>query len=837
MRNVFKKHPGFVICLSLVFLTAAAFEPVRHNDFVNYDDNIYVTENRNVTVGLTADSIVWAFTTSDVSNWHPLTWLSHQLDCELFGLNPFWHHMTSLVFHIANTLLLFWVLNRMTKALWASAFVAAAFALHPLHVESVAWVSERKDVLSTFFWMLTMAAYIRYAEKPKVGRYLLVAAALCLGLMAKPMLVTLPFVLLLLDYWPLGRFRHQSLVESESSPYKSATALGLIIEKIPLLIIVIISCVVTYLVQQGGGAIRLSETFPLKLRIANALISYISYIAKMFYPASLAVLYPHPGESLPLWQSYISLAILVFVSALVILAIRKHPYLFVGWFWYLGVLVPVVGFVQAGVQAMADRYTYISSIGIFIMLAWGFARLFRKWSFPKLPAAVLPGVLIVAMLICTRMQLRYWRDSFTLFKHALDVTENNYIMHSNFGGALFQKGRFDEAIDHFEQALKINPVFADARRDIGFVLLKQQKTDQAIAAFEQALQMKKDWPEIYNYLGLAYAQKGQFEPAVEKYNHALKLKPDYAEAMKNLGIALERLGQTQQAVENWQKALRLEPYNLDANYNMGLFMVSTGDYEKAAAYFTAVIDEKPDWAEAKYNLGAAYYQLGKFEPAIDKFSEALRLKPDYPNAHRNLALVLAKTGKYEDAVSHLKTALATEPNWAEAHYDLAGLYYRQGKPELSAEHLEQALAVKPYYVTARVTLAQIFTEIGRIQSAVKHYYELLQSQPEDLFALKNLAWLLATNEKAEPQKPADAVKFAKRACELTAYEQPEMLDTLAAAYAAAGEFGPAVQSAEKALELAIASGDESLAESIQERLEFYRAERPYRCESPSRLLP
>ena len=273
MLNVFKKHPGFVSCLFLIFLTAAAFEPVRHNDFVNYDDNMYVTENRNVTVGLTAKSIVWAFTTSEVSNWHPLTWLSHQLDCELFGLNPLWHHMTNLVFHIANTLLLFWVLNRMTKAVWASAFVAAAFAIHPLHVESVVWVAERKDVLSTFFWMLTMAAYIHYAERPNIGRYVLVVIGLCLGLMSKPMLVTVPFVLLLLDYWPLHRFGGQYGTESINPRYKSGTVLSLIIEKIPLLIIVSISCVVTYLVQQSGGAIRLSETFPLKLRIANALIS------------------------------------------------------------------------------------------------------------------------------------------------------------------------------------------------------------------------------------------------------------------------------------------------------------------------------------------------------------------------------------------------------------------------------------------------------------------------------------------------------------------------------------------------------------------------------------
>ncbi|MHC4530126.1 MAG: tetratricopeptide repeat protein [Planctomycetota bacterium] len=716
MRNVFKKHPGFVICLFLIFLTAAAFEPVRHNDFVNYDDNMYVTENRNVKAGLTADSIIWAFTTSEATNWHPLTWLSHQLDCELFGLNPFWHHMSSLLFHIANTLLLFYVLNRMTKALWPSAFVAAAFALHPLHVESVAWIAERKDVLSTFFWMLTMAAYIWYAEKPKVGRYLLVAAALCLGLMAKPMLVTLPFVLVLLDYWPLGRFRHQSLIESESSPYKSATAHGLIIEKIPLLIIVIISCAVTYLVQQSGGAVRLSETFPLKLRIANALISYVSYIVKMFCPVSLAVLYPYSEGSLQLWQSYASLALLVVISVLIILAARRRGFLLVGWFWYLGTMVPVIGFVQVGAQAIANRYTYVPLIGIFIILGWGFAELVRKLSLPKPVTALPTSLLIIAMLICTRMQLRYWRDSFTLFKHALDVTENNYIMHSNFGGTLFQKACFDEAVDHFEQALKINPGFADAHRDIGFVLLKQQKTDRAITAFEQALQIKKDWPEVYNYLGLAHAQNGQFETAVEKYNQALELEPDYAEAMKNLGIAHQRLGQTQQAVENWQKALRLEPYNADANYNMGLFMVSMGNYEKAAAYFTAVIDEKPDWAEAKYNLGAAYYQMGKFEPAIENFSEALRLKPDYPNAHRNLALALAKTGEYEDAVSHLKTTLATEPNWAEAHYDLAGIYYRQGKLELSVEYLEKALAIKPDYVTARITLTQILTEIGRVES-------------------------------------------------------------------------------------------------------------------------
>ncbi|MCJ7693526.1 MAG: tetratricopeptide repeat protein [Sedimentisphaerales bacterium] len=804
MHKALKRHPGLAIAFLLILLTVIAFAPVWHNDFINYDDNLYVTQNPDVAGGLNPGSVVWAFTTSHVTNWHPLTWLSHQLDCELFGLNPFWHHITSLLFHIANTLLLFWVLKRMTNALWPSAFVAAAFALHPLHVESVAWIAERKDVLSTFFWMLAMAAYIRYVEKPKPSRYLLIAAALCLGLMAKPMLVTLPFVLLLLDYWPLRRFRRarqdQNLLESANSPYKSAAALSLIIEKIPLLIIVIISCAVTYLVQQSGGAMRLGETFPLKLRIANAFISYISYIVKMFYPASLAVLYPHPGESLPLWQSYVSFALLVVISVLIILSARRRGFLLVGWFWYLGTLVPVIGFVQVGVQAVADRYTYVPSIGIFIILAWGFADLARKLSLPKLVTALPAGLLIIAMLICTRMQLRYWKDSFTLFRHTLDVTENNYIMHSSFGGALFEEGRFDEALKHFQQALIINPKFVDARRDIGIVLLKQQKTDQAIAAFQQALQIREDWPEIYNYLGLACAQNGQFKLAVEKYNRALQFQPDYAEAFKNLGIALQQLGQTQQAVESWQKAIKIEPYNPDANYNMGLVTAQQGDCERGAEYFNSALVTKPDWPEAKYNLGAAYYQLGKFEPAIENFSEALRLKPDYPNAHRNLAIALAKTGKYEDAVSHLKTALATEPNWAEAHYDLAGLYYRQGKPDLSVANLEQALAVKPEYLTARITLAQIFTEMGRAESAVKHYYELLRFQQDHLFALKNLAWLLATSDIVKPEDPGDAVKFAKRACELTAYEQPEMLDILAAAYAATGEFGAAVQSAEKALE-------------------------------------
>jgi tetratricopeptide (TPR) repeat protein len=514
MSDDAKKSWLFCIYAVLILSTLVAYEPLRHNGFVNWDDGDYVTENQHVMDGITPESFLWAFTTLHAYNWHPLTWLSLMLDSELFGLSPFWFHSVNLLFHIANTLLLFWVLQRMTSAIWQSAFVAALFALHPLHVESVVWIAERKDVLSGFFWMLTVAAYIHYSQKPCMTRYLLIVLFLGMGLMAKPMLVTLPFVLLLLDYWPLqrleGKYPHRRLIQ-------------LIIEKTPLLVLVIFSSIATYAIQQKG-----IQHIPLDIRICNAIVSYFGYLNKMIYPRGLAVFYPF--SDLSYGRAIIYLVQLLVVSAVIIyFAARGRRYLLVGWLWYLGTLVPVIGFVQVGEQAMADRYTYLPSIGIFIIVAWGVADFLKGRSFRVVPAIIAVTVLF-ALLVGTRAQVAYWKDSLTLWKRAVDVTSNNYMMENNYGCALLEIGNIKDALKHFEMALQINPQYCDALANKGAALLALGRADEAVTSLAESLQIEPNDAEVHTVLAKALIKKGKKDEALSHLNTALKFKPDLKEA-------------------------------------------------------------------------------------------------------------------------------------------------------------------------------------------------------------------------------------------------------------------------------------------------------------------
>jgi len=542
-----KKKYIFLICLALVLAIVVAFEPVASCNFVSYDDFQYVTGNPRVQAGITLDSVVWAFTTSYKSNWHPLTWLSYMLDCQLFGLNPFWYHFVNLLFHIANTLLLFEIFRRMTGLLWRSAFVAALFALHPVHVESVAWVAERKDVLSGFFWMLTIAAYLWYVHQRCISRYLLVALLFCFGLMAKPILVTLPFVLLLLDYWPLGRFRragqnqHESSMHTEPKDSDSHTASlgGLILEKVPLFILSAASVVVTFVVQSSGRAMASMAAFGLRFRLSNALVSYVRYIGKTIYPTRLAVLYPLRLEGLPLWQPIVSFVLLVAISVAVIYAVRRRPFFLVGWLWFLITLVPVIGLVQVGIQAMADRYTYLSSIGLFMMVTWGVAEGLAKWRYKEMALRVSAVVVLVILVICTYIQVGYWQNDYTLYKRAVEATEDNYIMHNNFGDVLLKKGLVSEAIANFAEALRINPRHLEARLNLGVALSEQGRLEEAVECFKEVLRLRQDWPVAYNNLGRAYALLGEYDLAIQNYKEALRLKPDYPAAHRNLKEVLD----------------------------------------------------------------------------------------------------------------------------------------------------------------------------------------------------------------------------------------------------------------------------------------------------------
>ena len=540
-----------IICLLLVVATVLVFLQVKNHGFVNYDDHKYVTDNHHVRAGLTWEGVKWAFTTTHASNWHPLTWLSHMLDCELYGLNAGWHHVTNLLFHIVNTLLLFLILNRMTGALWRSAFVAALFALHPLHVESVSWVAERKDVLSTFFWMLTVWAYIRYVERTGIKTYLLVLLFFALGLMAKPMLVTLPFVLLLLDYWPLGRLRLGQSHQDSALRVQETPVIHLIWEKVPLFVLTAISSVVTFYAQQAGGGMQSLEVLPFQIRFASTIVAYIGYIGKMLWPTHLAVFYPHAGMP-PTWQTLGAGLLLTCISVLVIWTASRSPYLAVGWLWYLGTLMPVIGLVQVGGQAMADRYTYVPLIGLFIIIAWGVAEFAARWRFKREILVTCTAAVFLALAIGTWSQGRYWQNSITLFEQALDVTTSNHVAHSNLGLALADQGRHEEAVSHFVEAVRIKPEFVEAHNNLGVVLAGQGKHEEAVSHFVEAVRISPYNVEVRYNLGLALAGLGRFKKAITQLSEAVAISPHDSEAHKNLSQAYWLVGDKGSALREYE---------------------------------------------------------------------------------------------------------------------------------------------------------------------------------------------------------------------------------------------------------------------------------------------
>jgi len=539
-----------IACIFLILATWAVYGEVRHHQFIQLDDGAYVLENPRVSGGLTSSGIVHAFTTLHAGYWIPLTWLSHMVDCQLFGLSPGGHHLTNLLFHIANSLLLFLWLNRATRALGPSFLVAALLALHPLHVESVAWVAERKDVLSTFFWLLTMWAYLRYAELPVGGRYLLVLICFSLGLMAKPMLVTLPLALLLLDFWPLGR--------------QGVAVKRLVLEKAPLLVLSALFGLVTIYAQREAGALAGLGELPLAARVATALAAYAWYPLKMFWPSHLAVLYPEPLEAIPLWQALGAGLILALVSLGVARQSRRRPYLPVGWLWYLGTLFPVIGLVQVGDQVWADRFTYVPLIGLFIMAAWGGRDLTASWPGVRVLRAAGAAIVLAALGICTLLQVQLWRDSETLFAHTLRVTGDNPVIHHNLGVALAVQGRREEAGPHFLEALRLNPNNARGQNRLGEELFNQGKIEEALARFKRAVKRKPDFPGAYNNLGRVYAHQGKMDRAMAMFQKAIGLDPNFAAAYKNWGLALATQGKKQEAMERLGRAVELDPDNGEA---------------------------------------------------------------------------------------------------------------------------------------------------------------------------------------------------------------------------------------------------------------------------------
>ena len=688
------------VCIVLAAMTWLIFGQTLGYEFMNYDDGDYVAHNPAVRGGLSWKGFVWAFTHSVNFNWTPATVISFILEYRFHGLNAGGYHLTNVLLHTAGVVVLFLVLRQMTGALGRSAFVAAVFAIHPLHVESVAWIAERKDVLSGLFFMLTLWAYACYAQGESGGKCQatrtnsvlspvtchlspycwLVVLFFALGLMSKPMLVTLPFVLILLDYWPLGRLA--------TGGWRLAMK-PLVFEKIPLLFLSGIACVITLFTQKEA-----MEPLPFSERTGNALVSYVVYLWQMVYPAGLAVFYPRPESGLALWEIFGALALLLAITVGAVLARRKRPWFLFGWLWYLGTLVPVIGIVQVGAQAHADRYTYLPQIGLAVLATWGVAKWSADWHLPRGTMSGIAAAILAALMIDAHDQTAYWRNDESLWAHALDCTPGNITAHVNYGNVLLEKGSMDEAVAQFQKALQIKPDYAEAHYNLGNALLQEGNVDEAVAQFQKALQLKPDYAAASLNLGNAFIQKAKMEEAIVQFRRALQIKPDYAEARLNLGNAFIQKGNVDEAIVQFQKALQI----------------------------------RPDYAKARLNLGNAFLQKKNADQAIACFQKALQIKPDYPEAQNNLA------------------------------------------------------------------------------------------------------WALATAPRASLRNGSRAVELARQANQLTGGENPVVLRTLAAAYAEAGQFGDAIQSARKAIALAKVAGQPNQVVQINSELKLYEAGLPFHQE-------
>jgi protein O-mannosyl-transferase len=692
-----------VICLVLAMGTFILYWPVVHNGFTNFDDGVYITENSHVTTGLNWSNVVWSFTHVHAGYWIPLTWILHMANCQFFGFDAGLHHLVSVFFHIANTLLLFWWLWGLTGATWRSAFVAALFAWHPLHVESVAWACELKDVLSTFFWMLVLITYTHYAKARRsnllshsVASYVLALFLFACGLMSKPMVVTLPFVLLLLDFWPLKRLAAR---ERELSVLNLTR---LVLEKVPFFALGAAASITIFLTARAGNGIS-TDTF--SYRLANALWGYVRYISKNFWPADLAVFYPLPAHA-PIGLAIAAALLLAICSIAFIFLSWERPYLFVGWFWFLGTLVPVIGIIQAGSQSIADRFTYIPSIGLFILVTWTVADFFESRPGKEL-LAVAGTLALAACVVITSVQIKYWRNSITLFNHALAVTKDNYVAYASLGQALEIIGNNDEALKYCKEAVRIYPDYAPGQFFLGIALWEKGDTSQAFDHLNTAAQISPSMPIFQYNLGKFLLEHDSTDQAAQRFTTALDDDPDFPEAHNALGKVFLQQGKLPQAADQLAQAATLEPNNAQFHYDLGTVLLNSSQPAQAIAQFSEAIRLRPDFADAQGNLAAALAGQGKLAEAIAHFSKAAQLEPDNPDAHFNLGFAYLNHLQPAEAAAQFTEVLRLSPNETKAHYRLAEALAEQNKLGEAVSHYRQALRLNPDFPEAQKELDEI----------------------------------------------------------------------------------------------------------------------------------
>lgn len=671
----------WLTCILLAALTWIVFGQGVGHSFVELDDGLIVTENPRVTNGLTLKGIADGFASFDNQFYTPLRVISHMLDWQLYGANAGGHHLTNILLHTVSTLLLFAALKSMTGSHWRSAFVAAVFAVHPLHVESVAWISERKDTLSGVFFMLALLAYSGFVRKPtSIGRYILVLVFFLLGLMSKPSLVTFPFVLLLLDYWPLGRFT-------------KANRNRLILEKIPLLILSASASFIAFAAQ--GEVVRSVATLSMPVRAMNAMASYGVYLRQTIYPAGLVPYYPHPGTAVSILSASLIFAVLLSSSVCFFFLRRSCPYLLVGWLWFLGMLTPMIGIIQVGDFAHADRFMYLAQVGLILMVAWAAGDLCSTW--PKLRGFVfaLAAGATVALALCSFDQTKHWRSSETLWRHALEVDSNNYMAHSGLGNALLAEGRPEEAITCYQAAMRIKPDFIEAWNYLGNAFLRTGQADQSIATLQTVLAIKPDFALAQNNLGNAYFYKGQFEDAIVQYRKAISLAPGAPSFYNNLGGTLLEIGKLDEAIPELQKALEIDSNCWEACRNMGKVFLQKGLWNEAVVYYSKAISIQPSCTECYYDLGTAHFKKSEIDQAIASYTEAVKLNPQYSGAWFSLGNSYARKGQTLGSISSYEKAIACNPRYTEAYSNLGNLLLQTGNATQGIHYLERALEIDP----------------------------------------------------------------------------------------------------------------------------------------------
>ncbi|MDR3456048.1 MAG: tetratricopeptide repeat protein [Verrucomicrobiae bacterium] len=733
--------PGLLAIL-LGLLTIALYWPVTSNDFVNLDDNLYVQSNVQVQQGLTWENLKWAFTHVVSGNWHPLTMLSHMLDCQLYGLKPWGHHLTSLLFHAADSALLLLLLQRLTGAVWRSLFVAALFAVHPLHVESVAWVAERKDVLSAFFGFLTLLFYVRYvrantpanteSEPAQSGvsfhrsrDYWLACFCFALGLLSKPMLVTWPFVLLLLDYWPLGRFQPGHLRP-------------LVWEKIPFFCLALASCAATFLAQKLAGAVQSLDLLPLATRLENAGISYCRYVLKIVWPADLAVYYPYPRY----WPlPWVLLAVIVLAGCTLLLwsRRRRHPYALMGWLWFVGTLVPVIGVIQVGAQSLADRYTYIPSVGLFILICWGTHALTRRWPHRAMTLSVAGAAVIILFAGATRRQIGCWKNSVTLYRHTIAITTGNPLPHNNLASVYVEQGQTNAAIAEYQEVLRINSNLASPHLNLGNLLAMQGLTNQALGELQKAVQLEPANDHARCCYGRLLLKSGQTDAGISQYMAAVHFQTNDPASRSALANLLVESGLIAAAIDQLQSAIQMTPANPELHYQLGNLLLGRGQYDDAIAQFRETIRLKPDSFEAHNNLASLLSKKGPLDQAIGDFQESIRLKPDDADPHYNLGALYLKQGRADEAAAEFQTVVRLAPKYAPARYYLGTILIRKGQADAAITQLQEAIRLKPDYALAHNKLGIALGSAGHLNEAIAEFQAAIRLNPDYAEANTNLA--------------------------------------------------------------------------------------------------